>query len=164
METKDLTVSQTTEVAKRQTTEVAHRKGELAQRPSMQESGQKALPGSDGVEDAEFMDVTDCRESGGWFEFLSFLFKKRSTKGKLSRRIRNKCVSGKELTKAECLELIHSGNIQYFCTLVPNPGWKGPSGLPRSDWGEGAITVFRTMSGSPYRFQFHISAAESKAK
>ena len=31
METKDLTVSQTTKVAKRQTTEVAHRKGELAQ-------------------------------------------------------------------------------------------------------------------------------------
>lgn len=26
-------------------------------------------------------------------------------------------------------------NIQYFCTLVPNPGWKGPSGLLRSDWG-----------------------------
>ena len=35
------------------------------------------------------------------------------------------------------------------------------TGLPRSDWGEGAITLFRTMSGSPYRFQFHISAAES---
>lgn len=35
------------------------------------------------------------------------------------------------------------------------------TGLPRCDWGEGAITVFRTMSGSPYRFQFHISAAES---
>jgi len=35
------------------------------------------------------------------------------------------------------------------------------TGLPRSDWGEGAITVFRTMSGSPYRFQFHISSAES---
>ena len=35
------------------------------------------------------------------------------------------------------------------------------TGLPRSDWGEGAITVFRTMSGSPYRFQFHISADES---
>lgn len=118
METKDLTVSQTTEVAKRQTTEVAHRKGELAQRPSMQESGQKALLGSDGVEDAEFMDVTDCRESGGWFEFLSFLFKKKSARGKLSRRIRNKCVSGKELTEAECLELIHSGNIQYFCNFL----------------------------------------------
>lgn len=35
------------------------------------------------------------------------------------------------------------------------------TGLPKSDWGEGAITVFRTMSGSPYRFQFHITAAES---
>lgn len=35
------------------------------------------------------------------------------------------------------------------------------TGLPRSDWGEGPITVFRTMSGSPYRFQFHISAEES---
>lgn len=35
------------------------------------------------------------------------------------------------------------------------------TGLPQSDWGEGAISVFRTMSGSPYRFQFHISADES---
>ncbi len=35
------------------------------------------------------------------------------------------------------------------------------AGLPRSDWGEGAISVFRTMNGSPYRFQFHISADES---
>ena len=35
------------------------------------------------------------------------------------------------------------------------------TGLPRSDWGEGAITVFRTMSGSPYRFQFHITAGEA---
>ena len=35
------------------------------------------------------------------------------------------------------------------------------TGLPRSDWGEGAITIFRTMTGSPYRFQFHISADES---
>lgn len=36
-----------------------------------------------------------------------------------------------------------------------------PTGLSRSDWGEGAISVFRTMSGSPYQFQFHVSAAES---
>ena len=35
------------------------------------------------------------------------------------------------------------------------------TGLPRSDWGEGAITVFRTMTGSPYRFQFHITAGEA---
>ena len=38
-----------------------------------------------------------------------------------------------------------------------------PTGLSRSDWGEGAISVFRTMSGSPYQFQFHVSAAESAA-
>ncbi len=35
------------------------------------------------------------------------------------------------------------------------------TGLPRSDWGEGAITVFRTMTGSPYRFQFHITSGEA---
>lgn len=35
------------------------------------------------------------------------------------------------------------------------------TGLPRSDWGEGAITIFRTMTGSPYRFQFHITAGEA---
>ncbi len=34
-------------------------------------------------------------------------------------------------------------------------------GFSKSDWGPGAITVFRTMSGSPYRFQFHVSAEES---
>ena len=35
------------------------------------------------------------------------------------------------------------------------------TGLPRSDWGEGPITIFKTMSGSPYQFQFHVSADES---
>ncbi|MBR2299131.1 MAG: hypothetical protein IJ870_00975 [Alphaproteobacteria bacterium] len=34
-------------------------------------------------------------------------------------------------------------------------------GFGRSDWGPGAITVFRTMSGSAYRFQFHVSPEES---
>lgn len=34
-------------------------------------------------------------------------------------------------------------------------------GFGKSDWGEGAITVFRTMSGSAYRFQFHVSSEES---
>lgn len=34
-------------------------------------------------------------------------------------------------------------------------------GFDKSDWGPGAITVFRTMSGSAYRFQFHVSAEES---
>ena len=34
-------------------------------------------------------------------------------------------------------------------------------GFSKSDWGPGAITVFRTMSGSAYRFQFHVSSEES---
>lgn len=38
---------------------------------------------------------------------------------------------------------------------------KPSEGFGKSDWGPGAITVFRTMSGSPYRFQFHVSAEES---
>ena len=36
-----------------------------------------------------------------------------------------------------------------------------PTGLLKSDWGEGAISVFRTMSGSPYNFQFHISSEKT---
>ena len=38
---------------------------------------------------------------------------------------------------------------------------KPAAGFDKSDWGPGAITVFRTMSGSPYRFQFHVSSEES---
>lgn len=38
---------------------------------------------------------------------------------------------------------------------------KPSEGFGKSDWGPGAITVFRTMSGSAYRFQFHVSSEES---
>lgn len=38
---------------------------------------------------------------------------------------------------------------------------KPSEGFSKSDWGPGAITVFRTMSGSAYRFQFHVSSEES---
>jgi len=38
---------------------------------------------------------------------------------------------------------------------------KPAEGFSKSDWGPGAITVFRTMSGSAYRFQFHVSSEES---
>jgi len=38
---------------------------------------------------------------------------------------------------------------------------KPAAGFDKSDWGPGAITVFRTMSGSAYRFQFHVSSEES---
>ena len=34
-------------------------------------------------------------------------------------------------------------------------------GFSKSDWGPGAITVFRTTSGSAYRFQFHVSSEDS---
>lgn len=37
---------------------------------------------------------------------------------------------------------------------------KPSEGFGKSDWGPGAITVFRTMSGSAYRFQFHVSSEE----
>jgi type IV secretion/conjugal transfer VirB4 family ATPase len=32
-----------------------------------------------------------------------------------------------------------------------------PKGLENSDWGEGPIATFKTASGTPYAFQFHIS-------
>ncbi len=38
---------------------------------------------------------------------------------------------------------------------------KPAEGFSKSDWGPGAITVFRTMSGSAYQFQFHVSSEES---
>ncbi len=38
---------------------------------------------------------------------------------------------------------------------------KPSSGFGKSDWGPGAISVFRTTSGSAYRFQFHVSSDDS---
>ena len=38
---------------------------------------------------------------------------------------------------------------------------KPSEGFSKSDWGPGAISIFRTTSGSPYRFQFHVSSEES---
>lgn len=38
---------------------------------------------------------------------------------------------------------------------------KPAEGFNKSDWGQGAISVFRTMSGSAYRFQFHVSSEDS---
>lgn len=34
---------------------------------------------------------------------------------------------------------------------------KPSEGFAKSDWGRGAISIFRTTSGSAYRFQFHVS-------
>ncbi len=38
---------------------------------------------------------------------------------------------------------------------------KPSEGFSKSDWGNGAISIFRTTSGSPYRFQFHVSSEEA---
>lgn len=38
---------------------------------------------------------------------------------------------------------------------------KPSEGFSKSDWGPGAITIFRTTSGSAYRFQFHVSSEEA---
>ncbi len=38
---------------------------------------------------------------------------------------------------------------------------KPSEGLRKSDWGPGAITIFKTTSGSAYRFQFHVSEEDS---
>lgn len=38
---------------------------------------------------------------------------------------------------------------------------KPSEGFSKSDWGPGAISVFRTTSGSAYQFQFHVSAEEA---
>ena len=38
---------------------------------------------------------------------------------------------------------------------------KPAEGFGKSDWGQGAITIFRTMSGSAYRFQFHVSSEDA---
>ena len=32
-----------------------------------------------------------------------------------------------------------------------------PTGIENSDWGKGPIVIFPTSSGTPYRFQFHVS-------
>lgn len=37
-----------------------------------------------------------------------------------------------------------------------------PEGYHACDWGKGPIRMFKTISGSPFRFQFHISAAEQE--
>lgn len=38
---------------------------------------------------------------------------------------------------------------------------KPSEGFSKSDWGPGAISIFRTTSGSAYRFQFHVSSEDS---
>ncbi len=38
---------------------------------------------------------------------------------------------------------------------------KPSEGFGKSDWGNGAISIFRTTSGSAYQFQFHVSAEDS---
>ena len=38
---------------------------------------------------------------------------------------------------------------------------KPSEGFGKSDWGKGAISIFRTTAGSAYRFQFHVSSEES---
>jgi type IV secretion system protein VirB4 len=37
---------------------------------------------------------------------------------------------------------------------------KPSEGFSKSDWGKGAISIFRTTAGSAYRFQFHVSGDE----
>lgn len=38
---------------------------------------------------------------------------------------------------------------------------KPSEGFSKSDWGKGAISIFRTTSGSAYRFQFHVSSEDA---
>lgn len=38
---------------------------------------------------------------------------------------------------------------------------KPSEGFGKSDWGKGAISIFRTTSGSAYQFQFHVSPEDS---
>ena len=38
---------------------------------------------------------------------------------------------------------------------------KPSEGFSKSDWGKGAISVFRTTAGSAYKFQFHVSSEEA---
>ena len=111
METKDLTVFQTTESAKGQTAEVTPRKCKTAKRTSVQESGQKASPGSGGVEDVERADVTDCRKIWVWFEFLRALLNRK--RNSLPRAIKRKIREGDFLSKDEAKILVESGNVKY---------------------------------------------------
>lgn len=37
---------------------------------------------------------------------------------------------------------------------------KPSEGLSKCDWGDGAISIFRTTSGSAYKFQFHVSSED----
>ena len=111
METKDLTVFQTTESAKGQTAEVTPRKCKTAKRTSMQESGQKTSPGSGGIEDVERADVTDCRKIWVWFEFLRALLNRK--RNSLPRAIKRKIREGDFLSKDEAKILVESGNVKY---------------------------------------------------
>ena len=43
---------------------------------------------------------------------------------------------------------------QNLADLVPFEG--SLPGQPRCDWGEGPIAIFRSLSGTPYQFQFHV--------
>lgn len=45
-----------------------------------------------------------------------------------------------------------SRNLATLVTLA-----KMPEGLPRSDWGDGPIALFRTAGGTVYNFQYHVS-------
>ncbi len=38
---------------------------------------------------------------------------------------------------------------------------RASEGFPRSDWGEGAITLFKTTSGTAYQWQFHVSTEQA---
>ncbi len=38
---------------------------------------------------------------------------------------------------------------------------KPSEGFSKSDWGKGAISVFRTTAGSAYKFQFHVSSEDA---
>ncbi|MGD9638797.1 MAG: hypothetical protein AB7U85_07035 [Alphaproteobacteria bacterium] len=38
---------------------------------------------------------------------------------------------------------------------------KTTEGLPKSDWGEGAISIFRTVTGSSYQWQFHVTQEDN---
>ncbi len=54
-------------------------------------------------------------------------------------------------------------NYRYLSRVVAcSVSFDKPSeGFSKSDWGNGAISVFRTTSGSAYRFQFHVSSEDS---
>ena len=50
---------------------------------------------------------------------------------------------------------------RYLSRVVAVSFDKPSEGFAKSDWGPGAISVFRTTTGSGYRFQFHVSPEES---